>query len=206
MMTWNSIWFAFGTQFLNILASILVAYPLARYNFPFRGFFYGIIIFRIIIPIIGTGSTGYKLQRALGMINNPPRYVIGAFQGFDMQALIMYGYMKAVDRGYSEAAFIDGAGPLTTLFKVVLPQAFPCVIALYVSAVMGQWNNYQAFQISLPNYPNLALGVYELQEKAQQKEYLFLGMVLISSLVPLGLFTAAQKTMLTNMSVGGLKG
>jgi ABC-type glycerol-3-phosphate transport system permease component len=71
---------------------------------------------------------------------------------------------------------------------------------------MGQWNNYQAFQISLPNYPNLALGVYELQEKAQQKEYLFLGMVLISSLVPLGLFTAAQKTMLTNMSVGGLKG
>jgi ABC-type glycerol-3-phosphate transport system permease component len=206
MMTWNSIWFAFGTQFLNILASILVAYPLARYNFPFRGFFYGIIIFRIIIPIIGTGSTGYKLQRALGMINNPPRYVIGAFQDFDMQALIMYGYMKAVDRGYSEAAFIDGAGPLTTLFKVVLPQAFPCVIALYVSAVMGQWNNYQAFQISLPNYPNLALGVYELQEKAQQKEYLFLGMVLISSLVPLGLFTAAQKTMLTNMSVGGLKG
>ncbi len=208
-LAWNSVWFAFGTQFLNILASILIAYPLARYNFPLKNFFYGIIIFRIIIPVIGTGATAYKLQRALGMINNPVRYVMGAFQGFDMQSLIMYGYFKAVDRGYSEAAFIDGANSLTVLFKVVLPQAFPCVIALYVSAVMGQWNNYQAFMISLPKYPNLALGVYEAQSGAKfgkDSTAKFLGAVLLSSLVPLALFTAAQKTMLTNMSVGGLKG
>lgn len=209
MLAWNSVWFAFGTQFLNILASVLVAYPLARYNFPFKKFFYGIIIFRIIIPIIGTGATEYKLQRALGMINNPVRYVIGAFQGFDMNALIMYGYFKAVDKGYSEAAFIDGASSLTVLFEVVLPQAFPCIAALYVNAVMGQWNNYSAFLISLPKYPNLALGIYELQSGSKFGENStakFLGMVLLSSLVPLALFTAAQKAMLTNMSVGGLKG
>ncbi|MBQ4098021.1 MAG: carbohydrate ABC transporter permease [Clostridia bacterium] len=212
-MAFNSVWFAFGTQFLNILASILVAYPLARYNFPGKKFFYGIIIFRIIIPIIGTGSTGYKLQRALGMINNPPVYLLGAFQGFDMNALIMYGYMKAVDRGYSEAAFIDGATTLQTLFQVVLPQAFPCVIALYVSAVMGQWNNYQAFMISLPNYPNLALGIYELQQNSNfgnatnpNGKAMYFAVCIMSAAVPMVLFTAAQKTMLTNMSIGGLKG
>lgn len=206
MMAWNSIWFAFGTQFLNLLASVLIAYPLARYNFPLKEFFYGIIIFRIIVPIIGTGATGYKLQRALGMINNPGRYVIGAFQGFDMQALIMYGYFKAVDRGYSEAAFIDGANSLTVLFKVVLPQAFPCCIALYISAVMGQWNNYQAFMVSLPKYPNLALGIYEMQSGSKYGSAFFFCAILVSSIVPMTLFTLGQKTMLTNMSVGGLKG
>lgn len=209
-MIFNSIWFAFGTQFMNVLASICVAYPLARYNFPGKGFLYGIIIFRITIPIIGTGSVGYKLERALGMIDNPVRYTLGAFQGFDMNALIMYGYFKAVSKEYSEAAFIDGAGPLKVLFSVVIPQAFPCVLALYVNSVMGQWNNYGAPLISLPSYPNLAFGIYMADQSSSflgvNNKAKFFGAVLLSSAVPLLLFTIAQKTMINNMSVGGLKG
>ena len=210
IMIWNSVWFAFGTQFMNILASVCVAYPLARYKFPGRNFLYGIIIFRITIPIIGTGSVGYKLERALGMIDNPVLYTMGAFQGFDMNALIMYGYFKAVSKEYSEAAVLDGATTLRVLFSVVIPQAFPCVLALYVNSVMGQWNNYQAPLISLPSFPNLALGIYSADLSSsflgENNKAKFFGAVIISSTVPLLLFTLAQKTMINNMSVGGLKG
>ena len=208
-MVWNSVWFAFGTQFLNILASLFVAYPLARYKFPGKELFYGIIIFRITIPIVGTSAVGYKLERALGMINNPPVYMIGAFQGFDMNALIVYGYMKAVGKEYSEAAVLDGANSLQVLFRVVTPQAFPCLIALYVNAVMGQWNNYSAPMISFPKYPNLAYGIYLVEGSSAHgvaaKAKMF-GCILLSAIVPLAMFTASQKLMLNNMSVGGLKG
>ena len=209
-MALNSVWLAFGGQALNILASMCVAYPLARYNFHGKKFFYGIIIFRITIPIIGAGAAAYKLLRSFNMVNNPMLYLITYFSGFDMAALIMYGYFKNISKEYSEAAFIDGANVLQTFIKVIVPQAIPCILALYVSNVMGQWNNYTSPQIYLPKYPNLALGIFEIDRGAaflgangQAKKY---GAVVLSSIVPIVLFSVSQKMMLQNMSVGGLKG
>ena len=208
-MILNSVYQAFGYQILNILASIFVAYPLARYNFPLKKFFYGLLIFKITIPIIGGGAAGYKLLRALGMINNPATFALTFFMGFDLNALIMYGYFKGISKEYDEAAYIDGANRLQTLFRVVLPQAMPCIIALYVSCVMGRWNDYSTPLIYLPKFPNLALGIFEFEKSAlfiRNGTAMFFGAVILSSIVPLGLFAAAQKLMLTNVSVGGLKG
>lgn len=207
-MAFNSFWQAFGSQALNILASMMIAYPLARYNFPGKKFIYGIIIFRITIPVIGAGAAAYKLMRALQLVKNP-LYIITYFTGFDMQALIMYGYFKAISKEYSEAAFMDGASCVQVFFHVVFPQAFPCALALYINAVMGAWNNYTAPQIYWTNYPNLALGIYEFEKASLSVEGgrpMFFGAVMLSALVPLTLFSAGQKLMLTNMSVGGLKG
>ncbi len=208
-MTWNSIWLAFGGQALNILASICVAYPLARYKFPLHKFLFGIIIFRITIPIIGASAAAYKFLRLLGMVNNPKLYILTYFTGFDINALIMYGYFKAIDKGYSEAAYIDGANCFQILFRVIIPQAIPCILALYINCVMGQWNVYSTPQIYLPSYPNLALGIYVFESDMmfiENGSAKFFGAIILSSLVPLILFAISQKTMLANMSVGGLKG
>lgn len=208
-MVLNSIWQTFGWQAINILGSICVAYPLARYKFPGRSFCYGIILFRITIPIVGSGAVAYKFLRAIGMINNPVWYSLTYFQGFDLAALILYGYFKGISREYSEAAYIDGATRLQVLGKVVLPLAMPCVIALFISNVMAQWNNYSTPMIYMTKYPNLAYGIYLFQDEVLFIENgmpLFFGAIIITSLVPLLLFTLGQKTMLTNMSVGGLKG
>ncbi len=209
-MTFNTFWLACGGQALNILASMMVAYPLARYKTPYNKFFYGIIIFRITIPVIGAGPAAYKLMRSLNMVNNPPVYMITFFSGFDMAALIMYGYFKNVSRGYSDAAYIDGATLLQTFVYVIFPQAFPCALALYVSNVMSQWSNYSTPLIYLPKYPTLAFGVYEIDQGAaflgtngEAKKY---GAIILSAIVPLVLFGASQKLMIQNMSVGGLKG
>ena len=208
-MTFNSIWMAFGRQILETLASILVAYPLARYKFIGKNFFYGIIVFRITIPIIGGGGAAYKLLRALNMINNPLNYALTWFVGFDMHALIMYGYFKNISKEYSEAAFIDGASKLRVLFDIVFPQAWPCVLALYISSVMDTWNDYSTAMLYLPKYPNLSYGIYLFQNEVLFIEGgtpMFYGAIILSSIVPLALFAGGQKMMLTNMSVGGLKG
>ncbi len=208
-MLWNSVWLDFGGQALHIIASVCVAYPLARYKFPLHKFFFGIIIFRITIPIIGASAASYKFLRLLGMIDNPPTYIITYFNGFDMNALILYGYFKAIDKGYSEAAYLDGANCVQVLFKIIIPQAMPCILALYVNCVMGNWNNYTTPQINLPSYPNLALGIYSFQkDKLFVKNGVskFFGSIIISSIVPVVLFAVSQKAMLKNLTVGGLKG
>ncbi len=203
-MAFNSIWMAFGGQALNLLASICVAYPLARYKFPFKKFFYAIIIFRITIPVVGAGPASYKFMRALNFLDNPGPFMLTYFTGFDMAALILYGYFKGISKDYSEAAYIDGASRVRTFFTIILPQAMPCILALYINQVMGAWNNFSTTQIYLHSYPNLAYGIYNRLNKKMDPQ--FFAAVFISSLVPLTLFGAFQKTMMTNMSVGGLKG
>ena len=76
--------------------------------------------------------------------------------------------------------------------------------SLYINQVMGAWNNFSTTQIYLHSYPNLAYGIYNRLNKKMDPQ--FFAAVFISSLVPLTLFGAFQKTMMTNMSVGGLKG
>ncbi|MBQ8320506.1 MAG: carbohydrate ABC transporter permease [Clostridia bacterium] len=208
-MAVNSFWLAFGSQILNLLASAMLAYPLARYNFPGKNFLYGVIVFRITIPIIGGSAAGYKLIRALNMLNNPLPYSLTWFMGFDMSALIMYGYFKGISKEYSEAAYMDGATRLQTLLTVVLPQAIPCIIALYISNVMGRWNQYSESMLYLTKFPNLAYGLYLFQDEVLFVEGgtpMFYGAIILSAIVPIVLFMVGQKTMLLNMSVGGLKG
>ena len=179
------------------------------YNFIGKNFFYGIIVFRVTIPIFGGGGASYRLLRALNMINNPLNYSLTWFVGFDMHALILYGYFKNISKEYSEAAFMDGATRLRTFFDVVFPQAWPCVLALYISSVMGSWNGYSTPMLYLPKYPNLAYGIYLFQNEVLFIEGgtpMYFGAIILSSIVPLVLFTLGQKTMLANMSVGGLKG
>ena len=56
VMFFNSIWISFTTVFCGLTASAIVAYPLAKYRFKLRGFIYGICIFNMTIPVIGSSD------------------------------------------------------------------------------------------------------------------------------------------------------
>ncbi len=205
----NSMWQAFGRAFCTITASILVAYPLARYNFPGKNLIFGIIIFRITIPIVGASAAGYKLFRTLNMLDNPGIFWFAWFSSFDMNALILYGYFQGISKTYSEAAYLDGASKMTVLLKVILPQAFPCILALYITQVMVVWNDYTTPMIYLRSYPNLAYGLYEFDELSKFLENgkpVYFAAILLTSIPPILLYVLGQKTMINNMSIGGLKG
>ena len=203
----NSCWQTFGGCALNILASVLVAYPLARYKFPLKGLIYGIIIFRVTIPIIGSAPSEYNLFSKLGMVNNPSLFWIAWLSGFDMSALILYGYFKSISPSYAEAAKIDGASKFKIMWQIELPQALPCIIALYINLVVAKWNDYTTAQIYLRKYPNLAYGLYEFSQNVNNTGgYTVYFAIAILSVIPsIIIYALAQKLMVKNMSIGGLK-
>lgn len=209
VMLFNSFWQTFGGCFLNVLASVLVAYPIARYNFPGKKLIYGIIIFRITIPIVGSAAAQYKLFRTLNMLDNPTTFWVAWLGGFDIAALILYGYFSSISKTYSEAAFLDGANSLQVLWYAVLPQALPCIVALFVSQVIAKWNDYTTAQLYLRSFPNLAYGLYEFESAANfvpDGKTVYFAAVVLTAFPPIILYSAGQKLMLENMSVGGIKG
>ncbi len=208
-MLFNSLWQLALKLFVSMLSSVCFAYAVARYRFPGRDFLYGLVIFAKTIPIIGNGPAEFKLISSLGMVNNPALIWLAWAGGFDFAFIVLYGTFKGISRTYSEAAKIDGANNWYILFKIILPQATPAIIALAIEEAIGIWNNYGTVMIYLREYPNLAYGLYLFKTEANyiaESKPIYFAAIVISAIPPIILYTANLSKILTNITTGGLKG
>lgn len=207
-MIFNSLWISFSSVACGLFASAIVAYPLAKYRFKLRGFIYGICIFNMTIPIIGSSGSMFKLCIDIGIYNTPLYVFLTSFGGFGFNFLILYGYFSNLSWTYAEAVFIDGGGHSTAFFKIMLPQAWPPIMTLAIMSFIGAWNDYMTTLLYMPDFPTLASGIYRIQKSMTRSgnypEY-FAGLVV--SIIPVILLYASFSDMIMeNFTVGGLKG
>ena len=205
----NSLWIVAVKVFVNVAASTMLAYAIARFRFPGKELLYVVVIFVNTIPIIGSGPAAYKLLSALGMVNNPATIWISWASGFDFAFIVLYGYFKGVSHSYSEAAYIDGAGELKTFFSIILPQIIPCLVAIMITQAIEAWNDYGTVMIYLRKTPNLAYGLYEFNKIAMYEKNsrpVYFAAAVISAIPIIVLYACTQNLILTNMTAGGLKG
>ena len=207
-MLFNSLWMTGVRLFVNLLSSVLLAYPVAKFKFPGKNLLYGVVIFANTIPLFGAATTAYKLLGNLNMLDNPFLIWLSWAGGFDYAFIIFYGTFRGISDSYIESASIDGANNVTVLFKIMLPQAIPAIVALAITQAIPIWNDYTVSMIIMPKYPNLAYGIYAFEPGPYVKfdRALYYCAIIISMLPPLILYGANQKFILNNISAGGIKG
>lgn len=206
-MFWNSVWYSCGGAFLGVFTSSITAYVVAKYKFPGRGLIYGIALVTMMIPIVGSFPSQYKVYTALGIIDTPFLLITKA-AGFGFNFIVLFSFFKTLSWTYAEAGFIDGASHLKVFFRIMLPQALPVIGSLFMVSVVGLWNEYMEPNLFLQSYPTLSSGLYIFQlEMTRGINYPVLFAGLIVSVIPVViLFVCFQKTMMESMSVGGIKG
>jgi len=69
--------------------------------------------------------------------------------------LVMANAFRSVPESTVEAAQIDGAGHLTTMFQVILPQALSLATVTVLFSVIGMWNSWYPASIYVPSQRNL---------------------------------------------------
>ena len=209
-MLFNSVWFTIAKVSLSLLASFILAYAVAKFNFPGKHLLYLIAVFVQTIPLFGTGSTSYKLFDALNMVNNPTLFWFAWVTGFDFTFIILHGALTGISNSYSESAKIDGANNMTIFLQIIVPMVAPVLLALFISNSLTVWNDYTTIMVYLKDYPTLAYGLYVFQ--TGESIYIsnapaIQNAATIISAVPIILiYSFSQKLILTNISVGGLKG
>lgn len=202
----NSVMLCLLTTVMSVSANVLVAYTLARYRFPGRNIVYAMLIFVLTVPLYGGSSIGYKLMSNLGMIDNPLLMCLNWFNGFASNTLILYGCFQVISQTYVEAAYLDGANDIQIFARVMLPQARPSIAAVAILGIIGQWSNYEMSLIYLPSYPNLALGIFLFEDMVAASKTIYFASVCITMLPVLIVFACFQKTIMSNFSLGGIKG
>jgi ABC-type glycerol-3-phosphate transport system permease component len=208
-MLYNSLWILAVRVFVNIASSLMLAYAIARFEFPGRNFLYAVVIFANTIPIIGSGPATFKLLNSLNMVENPTTIWLSWAGGFDFAFIVLYGYFKGISPSYSESAYVEGAGELRVFFSIILPQVVPCVVAIMITQAIGVWNDYSTVMIYLRTRPNLAYGLYMFNTESiyiSNSKPIYFAAAVISAVPVIVLYACTQKLILTNMTAGGLKG
>lgn len=207
VMFWNSLWYSCGGALLTVFTSSVTAYVVSKYKFPGRGVIYGIAILTMMIPIVGSFPSQYRVYDTLGIIDSP-LLLVTAMAGFGFEFIVLYSFFRTLSWTYAEAGFIDGASHLKVFFRIMLPQALPVIGSLFIVAVVNRWNDYMFPTLFMQSYPTLSSGLYIFQlEMTRGMNYPVLFAGLIISVIPvIVLFVCFQNTMMESMSVGGIKG
>lgn len=206
-MLFNSVWFSVLGNVLNLLVTTAFAYCCSKYKFPGSGLPYMIIVVVLTLPIYGSGGALYELYYNMGMINNYAHVLLSA-TGFNVGFLYFTAFFKNLSWTYAEAAMMDGANDFQIYTHAMFPQAKPLVGALFLTGWMKSWNSYDTALIYLPELPTLPVGIYQFNTEMifrARLDILFAACVLIS-IPAVILFIVFNKTITSNVSVGGIKG
>lgn len=206
-MLFNSLWYTVGGTFAGVMVSTMVAYVVAKYNFPGRNLIYWTAIVTMMIPVVGSLPSQHRVYTALNIIDSPMLLVAFA-GGFGSNFIILYSFFKSLPSSYIEASFIDGAGHPTAFFQIMLPQAVSIMGAISVVAAIAFWNDYTTPLLFLKSFPTLSSGLYMYQiinTRNLNYPVLFAG-ILLSMLPIVTLFAFFQNSIMDISLGGGLKG
>lgn len=136
-------WHAVAGTFMTLIAGYLVS----RQNFKLQ---IPLLLFIMFTMMFSGGLIpSYQVQRMLGFINNKWAMMIpGMMNAFYI--IMIKSSFDQLSPSYEESAKLDGAGPLTILFRILMPLILPSLAVVVMFSVVMQWNSWYPASIYLP--------------------------------------------------------
>ena len=141
LMMANSLVMALGITFGKIFISILAAFAIVYFRFPFRMGFFWMIFITLMLPVEVRILPTYKVVSDLGMLDNYAGLTIPLIASATATFLFRQFFMTVPDE-LLEAALIDGAGPMRFFRDILLPLSRTNMAALFVILFIYGWNQY----------------------------------------------------------------
>jgi putative aldouronate transport system permease protein len=126
---------------VNMILTILVAYPLSRSIGEFRTRNFFVWFFLITVLFSGGLIPWYMVIRQTGLIDSFWALIIpGALPVFNV--ILMANSFSSIPKELEEAAAMDGAGHWTVLFRILLPLSLPVLATLTLFVTVAHWNSW----------------------------------------------------------------
>ena len=125
----------------KIAISLLSAFAIVYFRFPFRQFFFWAIFVTLMLPVeVRIGPT-YKVVSDFGMLNTYAGLTVPLIASATATFLFRQFFLT-VPEELTEASRMDGASPMRFFFDVLLPLSKTSIAALFVIQFIYGWNQY----------------------------------------------------------------
>ena len=140
-MMFNSFVMAMTIALGKIFISVLSAYAIVYYRFPFRMAAFWIIFVTLMLPVEVRIFPTFKIVSDLGMLDSYQGLAVPLIASATGTLLFRQFFMTIPDE-LLEASKIDGAGPFKFFKDTVLPLSLTTIAALFVIQFIYGWNQY----------------------------------------------------------------
>ncbi len=134
---------AVGTVAVSIVIGSFAAYALGRFRFRFKAAVLYIILGVSVFPQIAVLGGLFLVIRNAGLFNTPAGLIF-SYLIFTLPFTIwvLTSFVRDIPGELEEAALVDGASPLVTLFRVLFPVMMPALVTTGLLAFINCWNEY----------------------------------------------------------------
>jgi sn-glycerol 3-phosphate transport system permease protein len=161
-MLWNSLVMALIIAAGKIAISLLSAYAVVFFRFPFRMVIFWMIFVTLMLPVEVRIVPTYQVAAELGMIDNMAGLTIPLIASATATLLFRQFFLTIPDE-LVEATKIDGAGPLRFLVDTVIPLSRTNLAALFVILFIYGWNQF-LWPLLITNSPGMTTIVIGLTQ------------------------------------------
>lgn len=206
---------------INIIMTILAAYPLSRPDLPGRN---GIMVLITLTMFFNGGLIPtYLLVKDLGMVDTMWALIIpGAIATYNLIVMRTY-FQSSIPWELQEAAHIDGCSNWRLLFSIILPLSKPILAVMVLFYAVGHWNSFFNALIYIRNedlHPlQLVLreillisqsdavdGSVGLEKSILLAESIKYAVIIVSSLPVLLMYPLVQRHFVKGVMIGSIKG
>ncbi len=211
-----------GTAFLNsflvtvpsvvipITIAAFAAYAFAWLKFPGRNFLFALVIGLMVVPLHMSLIPMLRVYTTLDL-NGTFLGVWLAHTGFGLPLAIylLHSYISSLPKEIIESAQIDGASPMTTFTRLVLPLSVPAIASFAIFQFLWVWNDLLVALVFLGTSKDSAVVTANLArligDRGQDWHILTAG-AFISMIVPLIIFFSLQRYFVRGLTAGSVKG
>ncbi len=196
MMMLNSLVVALMIATGKIIISLLSAFAIVYFKFPFRMAFFWMIFLTLMLPVEVRILPTFEVVADLGMLNSFWGLSIPLIASATATFMFRQVFLTVPDE-MLEAARVDGAGPMRFFFDILLPLSRTNIAALFVILFIYGWNQYlwPLLITTDASMFTVVMGIKQMLEAAEQAPewHLIMMTALLAMLPPVVVVLTMQR-------------
>ncbi len=206
---WNSFKVAALSTLCSVVISMYAAYAIARIRFAGRYAFGMLLLITQMLPHILLVIPLFLVMQRFKLLNTHTALVIAyTAVSLPFTVWLLRGFFEAIPEELEDAAAIDGASPLKTFHRIILPLAGPGLAAVSMFSFIRAWNEFLFALVFLQSrvFFTLPIGLASFQEEFTFRWDLIMAGASIITLPVLFFFLLMQRFIVQGLLGGAVKG
>lgn len=204
----NSLEVSLGVCVISILLSVLGAYGLSRYNIKGKEIITRAMLFMYVFPAILAIFPIYNVLADLKLTDTHIGLIlVNCALVTPFCTWLLRSFFDMIPKEIEEAAFVDGASRMHTLFRIIIPLAAPGILAAGMYALIYSWGEYMFTSIIIDSssLKTIPLSLQAYVSHTDQKWGRLLAGVSMNFVPLLLIFVPLSNTFLKGFMAGAVK-
>ncbi len=206
----NSLTISIPATLLSVFVASFAAFGFAWLRFGGRRYLFMMLVALMVIPLQMTFIPILPIYSKLGLAGTfPGIWLAHTAYGLPLTTYLVHNFMAGIPKDLFDSAAIDGATPLTTFWRIVMPISLPALASVFIFQFLWIWNDLLVALIYLGARPNVApmtLKIANLVTNRGQDWELLTAAAFVSMALPLVVFFSLQRYFVRGILAGSVKG